>query len=422
MDYSVADQEQIILKITYKDITKRQRTGFLTNFSQLQNIILKAFPELQSQNTDFSISYIDPDSDLILINSEADWSEAIKCVHESLTNILKITIQEKPLQSKIHIKPSTINIKNQLQEIISELAKEESRKFQDSIRILIEEELKKSIQNLQPKLEKPVTNSQIIHKNITCDACNIEPIIGNRYKCTECADYDLCEKCESQGIHSHHLFLKISTPEQAPISILTQPENNVFIPQISTSEIIRGVRKFGRAMCRSNLCGHASLYKKGKKNMGIIKSDKIVKLAGGPNEILCAQWKIRNESENPWPSSLFIDLKKGSIEFEKILISDKIESGQKEMTLNVPIKAPNSIGLHKIVLYLHDEKGDWIGEKLKVHLNVISKEMKTNMLNTDYFKASQLNNQGFGTFEKCLSEIRKCKGDLELARNNLKKL
>lgn len=44
----------------------------------------------------------------------------------------------------------------------------------------------------------------------------MNPIIGCRYKCTQCEDYDLCEKCEQKGVHSHHTFLKIRKPHHAP--------------------------------------------------------------------------------------------------------------------------------------------------------------------------------------------------------------
>jgi hypothetical protein len=37
-----------------------------------------------------------------------------------------------------------------------------------------------------------------IHKGVTCDGCGQYPILGTRYKCNTCSDYDLCEKCFAQ--------------------------------------------------------------------------------------------------------------------------------------------------------------------------------------------------------------------------------
>ncbi|CAF2754226.1 unnamed protein product [Rotaria sp. Silwood2] len=48
--------------------------------------------------------------------------------------------------------------------------------------------------------------------------CNRSPIIGIRYKCLECVDYDLCESCaDCQLIHSHHVLAKIRTPDQTDV-------------------------------------------------------------------------------------------------------------------------------------------------------------------------------------------------------------
>ena len=40
-------------------------------------------------------------------------------------------------------------------------------------------------------------NSKIktVHKNTKCEHCFMEPIIGNRYKCSQCYNYNLCQKC-----------------------------------------------------------------------------------------------------------------------------------------------------------------------------------------------------------------------------------
>jgi len=35
-----------------------------------------------------------------------------------------------------------------------------------------------------------------VHEGIECDMCHQNPIVGNRYKCTIRAEYDLCEDCE----------------------------------------------------------------------------------------------------------------------------------------------------------------------------------------------------------------------------------
>jgi len=87
----------------------------------------------------------------------------------------------------------------------------------------IETQVDKLVDMLNVMLQRPVNEPQVIerikfaHPNIRCDGCQ-GPVLGIRYKCGHCFDYDLCENCEqrfSQGENLHnisHIFLKILRP------------------------------------------------------------------------------------------------------------------------------------------------------------------------------------------------------------------
>ncbi|XP_061832796.1 sequestosome-1 isoform X1 [Nerophis lumbriciformis] len=53
-----------------------------------------------------------------------------------------------------------------------------------------------------------------LHPGVTCDGCNF-PVVGVRFKCTVCTDYDLCSACQVRGTHSEHALLPIWHPLQA---------------------------------------------------------------------------------------------------------------------------------------------------------------------------------------------------------------
>lgn len=96
----------------------------------------------------------------------------------------------------------------------------------------------------------PVATSQPqpqpVH-NAYCDNCNAT-IVGLRYKCANCLDYDLCEKCEAENVtknihHQTHIFLKI----RAPI------RSGVFTPLPNLYECHRPFGHFNHASCQSRL-------------------------------------------------------------------------------------------------------------------------------------------------------------------------
>jgi len=76
------------------------------------------------------------------------------------------------------------------------------------------EKMKKS------QISSSLMQSTVIHSGVTCDGCKVSPIVGNRYKCTICSNFDYCETCEEKNSELHkHPFLKIRNPEGAPVRI-----------------------------------------------------------------------------------------------------------------------------------------------------------------------------------------------------------
>jgi hypothetical protein len=65
-----------------------------------------------------------------------------------------------------------------------------------------------------------INNCNTMHYGIKCERCFLEPIIGYRYKCSICNDYNLCEKCEennaSSNLHPHN-FIKIRNAENSTV-------------------------------------------------------------------------------------------------------------------------------------------------------------------------------------------------------------
>jgi hypothetical protein len=71
---------------------------------------------------------------------------------------------------------------------------------------------------------KPITTEteKVSHSYVTCDGCGVSPLVGVRYRCSMCPNYDLCETCLvslertadsplNNKVHDpSHLFLRIA--------------------------------------------------------------------------------------------------------------------------------------------------------------------------------------------------------------------
>ena len=82
----------------------------------------------------------------------------------------------------------------------------EENKFEDNVKNIIENNMNhikndilNSLITQKSKIQKSKYN--VVHNDVKCQICGTCPIVGIRYKCLECKDYDLCEYCE--GVHGH---------------------------------------------------------------------------------------------------------------------------------------------------------------------------------------------------------------------------
>jgi len=67
----------------------------------------------------------------------------------------------------------------------------------------------------RPPRTPTLPTRQATHTNIMCDGCNMNPILGDRYWCLGCADFDFCSNCERTIAHDPtHVFAKIKVPDE----------------------------------------------------------------------------------------------------------------------------------------------------------------------------------------------------------------
>ncbi|XP_077460919.1 E3 ubiquitin-protein ligase MIB2 isoform X1 [Stigmatopora argus] len=77
------------------------------------------------------------------------------------------------------------------------------------------------------------------HSNIICDSCKKHGIMGMRWKCKVCFDYDLCTQCYMNNKHDlSHTFERYETAHSQPVSL--PPRQN--LPRIILKGIFQGVK------------------------------------------------------------------------------------------------------------------------------------------------------------------------------------
>lgn len=143
-----------------------------TSFTYLREKLIYLFPVLQRRP--FSVLYKDEEGDFITVSSDEELTTA--CLTATKDKILRINIKRKRDRGGSHHHH------------------DKHRKHDEDLR----------------DFEGPGINA--VHKRVSCDGCD-GPVIGFRYKCMQCPDYDLCMSCENKQVHAQHLFMRIPSPE-----------------------------------------------------------------------------------------------------------------------------------------------------------------------------------------------------------------
>jgi len=181
---------------------------------------------------------------------------------------------------------------------------------------------------------------QNVHKDVRCDICNTIPIVGVRYKCSICRDYDLCEKCEMANSHNPmHPLIKMRVPRDYS-QLRTVVREQSQSPRRGRQE--RG-KSFSKFICDVTVPDRSSC------NAG---------------EIVEKVWRLQNNGKYSWPAGYKATMVSGD---EKII-------DQKDMEVALPEVAAG----HEF--------------DVKVHINVPREQGRY----VAYYRLVNLDNEKFG--------------------------
>ncbi|CAF0753690.1 unnamed protein product [Adineta ricciae] len=157
-------QQQVIVKAYYNDLVESQPEirRFAIDVSSSNDVYQALETTITQLNSDypqgqFTLQYVDEDNDRITFSSNNELRSALSTVPAGGV-------------MKIYVKPKV-------------------------------------------KKSEETTENATLHAGVTCDGCQ-GPVIGNRYKCVECPDYDLCQGCSDKKLHPEHNMIKMTRPSQ----------------------------------------------------------------------------------------------------------------------------------------------------------------------------------------------------------------
>ena len=145
-----------------------------------------------------SLTYKDAEGDIVTLRNQDDYSYFLTVVNEKSGSPVKVIFGEYA-ESKVPLSQMGGN-PNQMSGVPQAMSMMPIQRPNEFI----------------PNQPTMVGNSKPVHKGVVCDGCGMNPIVGIRYKCYTCPDFDYCEKCEAEkGAEHGHSFIKLKDENYA---------------------------------------------------------------------------------------------------------------------------------------------------------------------------------------------------------------
>ena len=255
---------------------------------------------------------------------------------------------------------NNINLKNkEIKEVLSKKYEEMFNQKLNQIEIQkIEKQDKLEKKKKFEKNENDIVNKNIINEQngVKCEKCFQEPIIGIRYKCSECNNYYLCENCQQKNSETKdhpHIFIKIRNEEDEKKPLYNaslQDKNSIQLNQ----NLIKESKQYSYECI--NILDLSSYIYEGTKESKI--------------EII-----LKNNGDMTWPegSKLIVD-NKSDLRANEIMLKPQKPGEQQSYDAIFDALKEIKVGEYKSYLTFENSEDVFSGEKLT--LKIIIKKKK----------------------------------------------
>jgi len=163
-------------------------------------------------NGKFVLKFKDEEGDMISVSSDREMNDAF-AVMSNQKQAIRFTVVPAALEEKMpqnNNGPMKVLSSNPNELVLDIDVGNMLPEIQNLIKTYAPQ-LMPGVQAAMQAVPRPVRpdHGTVVHHGVTCDGCHASPIQGIRWKCSVCADYDLCETCMKAGTHKEHSFLQI---------------------------------------------------------------------------------------------------------------------------------------------------------------------------------------------------------------------
>lgn len=221
------------LRIYYKEVPTtlitKQKISELKNYEDLIKAILDKSKKLEKKNIEIQKIAIKENEKFVLELEEKINGLDSVYNNETFSFLYNKLVESKPENIKVFIvkvkkypewKPPQIckifenTLKNASKEVINSIKKDLTQEeLENGNRVYIKER--------KEEKELDDDNYRDVHAGVFCNNCHDGNFFGLRYICAECNNFNLCENCYKNDIHSHnkeHTFIRLKDPIDVDIT------------------------------------------------------------------------------------------------------------------------------------------------------------------------------------------------------------
>jgi len=212
-----------------------------------------------------------------------------------------------------------------------------------------------------------------VHSRFTCDGCGVHPIVGVRYNCTVCRNFDFCESCEAKVEHAHP-FIKhktVSVPRCRPA-----PVQNEVVVDLDLGNVLPHVpEKLQQVVSKLQKKLSKKFAPKAPKVKGLkgkavvhVTLEKFTEVQ--PETEYVKTWVLSNTGKVAWPAGTKMVQVRGRLSTQTVIEVPAL-APQESAEVSVVIKTPARLGKAKGVWRFETPDGQKFG-RAKCIVRIVS--------------------------------------------------